>query len=153
MVAIFDYSEYGNPKKLWANAAWLALSGDTLEAYQNYDLAGNTSLSVKDKMFYLAQQIQKEKKVVGFEWTIFPNDVPIRVHHQMRPIQLEGMDHAVILCNFLPPVASDDRPPEVRACLAACSENEDTSPFCQYRECRQSACLYTAITPIGTICA
>eukprot|EP00286_Rhodomonas_abbreviata_P001878 CAMPEP_0181290542 /NCGR_PEP_ID=MMETSP1101-20121128/1468_1 /TAXON_ID=46948 /ORGANISM="Rhodomonas abbreviata, Strain Caron Lab Isolate" /LENGTH=647 /DNA_ID=CAMNT_0023394831 /DNA_START=91 /DNA_END=2031 /DNA_ORIENTATION=+ len=97
---IYDFSEMGNPKKVWASAAWLSYVDQTLEDFQQYDFAGNTSEPIKRQMFDLGQEIQIKRKAINLEHTAYPSDRPVRLLLMQKPIVFEGMKNPLILVQY-----------------------------------------------------
>lgn len=86
-VQLCDWSDAGNrTQRLWASAAWLKHTSQTLEEFTAYDYAGNSSEYIKGKSFELSIEVQVERRPQQFEWVIQPNNrKPRRVLHAMYP--------------------------------------------------------------------
>lgn len=97
---MYDFAEEGNPKKVWANAAWLQYVGQTLEEFQSFDFAANTSAHIKKQMWQMGQAIQIKKETMSVEHTAYPRDKPVRVLMVQRPIMFEEMEHPLILVHY-----------------------------------------------------
>eukprot|EP00961_Rhodomonas_salina_P217167 2934352-Rhodomonas_salina.1 len=85
-VIIYDLWEENNAKRLWANTSWLEYTGQTLEQFQAYDFTGNTSAHVKSRQYVMGKDIQNDRKRVNFEYTMYPNEEPLRVVLLHQPI-------------------------------------------------------------------
>eukprot|EP00961_Rhodomonas_salina_P034938 470166-Rhodomonas_salina.1 len=99
---LYDLKDAGCPRKLWANSAWLAQIGQTLEEFQSFDLAGNASAGMLEIMQEIGRQVQLERKVISFPHTVYNGNKAIGVVGVLRPVSFEGTDTPLCMCTYLP---------------------------------------------------
>lgn len=96
--AVYDLREQGNPKQMWANAAWLNYLGQTLDSFQGSDggslradLEDVRTSTIEHRTAFVARHRIEHKGAV------------VLVEGIYRPVLFEGFDAPLVVCTVVPP--------------------------------------------------